>query len=268
MSSEPLGLIAGEGKAPLYLVKTLVARNRSVVAVTFSDDQARKLDAEGAQVARLKLGQFGKLIRTFQKAGVKEITFLGKIEKPRALREAIPDLKALLLWRKLLSRNDDAILRAVTEELEKEGFRVVSPAELAPELLTPEGVLTRRQPSATEWEDIRFGFEIAKKIGALDIGQCVVVKDRMVLAVEAVEGTDETIRRAGRFQKETVVVKVLKPTQDPRIDLPAAGLSTLKVMQEVGARVLALEAGKTLFFEREEALAFANENNLTVVGVK
>ena len=267
MPPQPLGLIAGEGRAPLVLVEKLVPRN-PVVAVTFSETQAQRLSSAGAKAIRIRLGQFGRLIKTFKKEGVQEITFLGKIEKPRALREAIPDLRALLLWKRLISRNDDAILRAVAEELEKEGFRILSPADLVPELLTPEGVLTRQKPSSSQWEDIRFGYEIARKIGAMDIGQCVVVKDRMVLAVEAVEGTDETIRRAGKYRKGTVVVKVLKPNQDPRLDLPAAGLKTLETMVSAGARVLALEAGKTLFFEREEALKFADQHGLIVVGIK
>lgn len=268
MPPQPLGLIAGEGKAPLVLVEKLTATQKPVVVITFSEAQAKRLASAGAKAVRIKLGQFGKLIKAFKKEGVQEITFLGKIEKPKALEEAIPDLRALLLWKRLLSRNDDAILRAVAEELEKEGFRIVSPADFVPELLTPEGVLTRKEPSSSQWEDIRFGYEIARKIGAMDIGQCVVVKDRMVLAVEAVEGTDETIRRAGNFRKGAVVVKVLKPNQDPRLDLPAAGLETLETMLSAGARVLALEAGKTLFFEREEALDFANRHGLIVVGIK
>ena len=262
----PLGLVAGEGKAPVYFVGRMVSRE-PVLAVTFSDRQAERLAAAGARVVRLRLGQFGKLLATFRQAGVEEITFLGKIEKPRALREAFPDLRALLLWRKLSHRNDDAILRAVCAEFEKEGFRVISPAEKLPELLTPEGVLTRRRPTREEWEDIRFGLAIARKVGELDIGQCVVVKDRMVVAVEAMEGTDETIRRAGRLRPGGVVVKIVKPTQDPRLDLPAAGAETVRVMREAGARVLALEAGKSLFFEREEAIKLAEEAGISILGV-
>ena len=145
---------------------------------------------------------------------------------------------------------------------------MVSPAERLPELLTPEGVLTRRQPTSGEWEDIRFGLDVARRVGELDIGQCVVVKDRMVVAVEAMEGTDETIRRAGGLRPGAVVVKILKPTQDPRLDLPSAGADTVRVMREAGARVLALEAGRSLFFEREEAVRLADEAGISIVGVK
>ncbi|QJA06688.1 LpxI family protein [Thermosulfurimonas marina] len=263
----PVGLVAGEGKGPLILVKALKSKGREVVAVAFSDEQAARLEEAGARVACLRLGQFGKLLKTFRGAGVREVCLLGKVEKPRALREALPDLRALLLWKRLASRNDDALLREVCREFEKEGLRVVSPADLLPELLTPEGVLTRKAPSKEEWEDIRFGLSLAREIGRLDIGQCVVVKDRMVVAVEAMEGTDETIRRAGRLRQGAVVVKVMKPNQDPRLDLPAAGADTVRVMQEAGARVLALEAGRSLLFEREEALRLAEEAKISIVGV-
>jgi len=269
MSSEkPLGLVAGEGRAPVYFVVKLLEKGVPLVAVTFSEEAYRRLLETGARVFRVRMGQFGKLLGILKDNGVEEVTFLGKIEKPRALREALPDLRALLLWRRLASRNDDAILRAVSEEFEREGFRVVSPAEKLPELLTPEGVLTRRAPSSEEWEDIRWGFSIARRIGELDIGQCVIVKERMVVAVEAMEGTDETIRRAGRYRRGVVVIKILKPTQDPRLDLPSAGAETVRVMREAGARVLALEAGKSLFFDREEAVREADQAGISIVGVR
>ncbi len=263
-----LGLVAGEGNAPLYFLKALKKKDVSVKVITFSEEQRERISELGIKVKKIRLGQLGKLISSFKKDGVREVVFLGKIEKPKALREAVPDLRALLLWRRLVRRNDDSILRAVTEELEKEGLKVISPADLVPELLTPEGVLTKRSPTKEEWLDIRYGFEVAKKIGELDIGQCVVVKDGMVVAVEAMEGTDETIRRGGRLRSNAVVVKVFKPGQDPRTDLPAAGISTLKVMKEAGAKVLALEAKKTFFFEREEAVKFADQNDISVVGFK
>ncbi|MBX6423929.1 LpxI family protein [Thermosulfurimonas sp. F29] len=265
---KPLGLVAGEGHAPIYFVERLTGEGVPLVVVTFSDDQAQRLSAAGARVFRIRMGQFGRLLKILREHDVQEVTFLGKIEKPRALREALPDLRALILWKRLASRNDDAILRAVCQEFEKEGFRVVSPAEQLPELLTPEGVLTRRAPSREEWKDIRWGLSVARRIGELDIGQCVVVKERMVVAVEAMEGTDETIRRAGRYRRGAVVIKILKPTQDPRLDLPSAGAETIRVMREAGARVLALEAGKSLFFEQDEAIREADRAGISIVGVR
>ncbi|MCS7215757.1 MAG: LpxI family protein, partial [Thermodesulfovibrio sp.] len=140
--------------------------------------------------------------------------------------------------------------------------------EFCPELLTPEGVLTKRKPTTDDWKDIDYGFEIAKEIGKLDIGQTVVVKERSVIAVEAIEGTDETILRAGRFVRDSIVVKVSKPQQDLKLDPPVVGVDTIINMEKANARILALEAGKTFLIERDKIIEKANESNITVVGVK
>ena len=155
----------------------------------------------------------------------------------------------------------------MAEEIEKLGIKVISPTKFMPEILTPVGVLTKKKPSPAQWEDIIYGFGIAKALGELDIGQCVIVKDRMVVAVEAIEGTDATIERAGKLVEDTVVVKVFKPQQDPRFDLPSAGLQTILTMKKARAKVLALEARRSLFFEREKALSLANKLGIVVVGV-
>jgi len=215
----------------------------------------------------IPIARFGKLLKLIRKEGVKEIAFAGHIRKSKAIRFARPDLKAILLWQKLQTRNDDEILRAVAREIEKTGARVISPTKYLPHLLTPAGILTTRKPSPSQWEDIVYGFSVAKALGELDIGQCVVVKDKMVVAVEALEGTDATIDRAGKLARDTVVVKVFKPHQDPRFDLPSAGLQTILSMKNAGAKVLALEAGRSLFFEREKALSLAQEAGIVVVGV-
>jgi len=167
---------------------------------------------------------------------------------------------------KLLILHDDDILRAVARELEREGITVVSSTTYLPELLAPPGCLTKRRPSKDETEDIGFGWMVAKQLGGLDIGHCVVVRRRTVLAVEAIEGTDKTIARGGELAKEgAVVVKVSKPNQDLRFDLPAVGLNTIEVMSRVKASVLAIEAGKTLIFDREEMIGLANKKGIAVV---
>jgi DUF1009 family protein len=152
-------------------------------------------------------------------------------------------------------------------ELEKEGFVVRGPAEFLEEYLTPKQIFTKREPTPEEWEDIRYGFEIAKAIGELDIGQCVVVKDRMTVAVEAMEGTDATILRAGSLRKETVVVKVAKPKQDLRLDLPVVGAKTIETLIKAKAKVLALEAGRTFFLQQKEAIQLADRHQIAIVGV-
>ena len=167
---------------------------------------------------------------------------------------------------KLLILHDDDILRAVARELEREGITVVSSTTYLPELLAAPGCLTKRRPSKEETGDIEFGWMVAKQLGDLDIGHCVVVRRRTVLAVEAIEGTDKTIARGGELAKEgAVVVKVSKPNQDLRFDLPAVGLNTIEVMSRVKASVLAIEAGKTLIFDREEMIGLANKKGIAVV---
>ncbi|HUU40250.1 MAG TPA: UDP-2,3-diacylglucosamine diphosphatase LpxI, partial [Desulfatiglandales bacterium] len=177
-----------------------------------------------------------------------------------------PDLKGLAVMGKLLVFHDDDILRAVSRELEKEGIIVVSSTAYMPELLAPSGCLTKRKPSKKELEDIEFGWMIAKELGRLDIGHCVVVKRKTVLALEAMEGTDKTILRGGELgKKDVVVVKVSKPKQDLRFDLPAVGLNTIKAMSEVNASVLAIESGKTLIFDKEETIELANQNGISII---
>jgi DUF1009 family protein len=262
-----VGIVAGGGQFPLLLARSVKQKGHRVAAVGLSGQTSEALASQVDFYREIHVGQLGKLIKLLKGAGVEEVVFAGRVKKPRSVLEARPDLRALKVWRRLRSRNDDHILRAVAEELEAEGLRVVSATEYLDFLLTPEGVLTRRRPTKEEYQDIVFGWSMAKAIGELDIGQCVVVKERVVIAVEAMEGTDATILRAGSLVKEAVVVKVCKPRQDTRFDLPSVGKGTIKTMLEAGARVLALEAGKSLFFDREEALALADEAGLTIVGL-
>ena len=178
----------------------------------------------------------------------------------------MPDLKGLAVMSKLAIFHDDDILRAVAGELAKEGIEIVSSTLYVPELLAPAGCLTKRRPSKDEKEDIDFGWRIAKELGRLDVGQCVVVRRKTVLAVEAIDGTNETILRGGRLgREETVVVKVSKPNQDLRFDVPAVGPETIKVMSQVKASSLAVEAGKTLIFDREEMIAKAEEMGISII---
>jgi len=263
-----IGLIAGEGEFPIILARNLKEQNYQVVAVCFSNDQKEKLKNLASEVFKISIGQFGKLIKIFKERKIKELVFLGKIDKSQALKIGIPDFKALILWKKLKNREDNSILRGIVEELENEGFIIRGPSEFLQDYLTPEGVFTKRIPTSEEWEDIEYGFKIAKMIGALDIGQCVVVKNKMTVAVEAMEGTDATILRAGKLRKNTVVIKVAKPIQDLRMDLPVVGLKTIETLIKAGAKVLALETGKTFFLQREEAIKLADKNDISIVGYK
>ncbi len=268
MDNSTIGLIAGDGDFPIILAQSLKNKNCKVVAICFSKEQEKRLKKITKDVYKISIGQLGKLIKIFKEKNVKDLVFLGKVDKSLALKLSIPDFKALSLWRRLKNREDNTILKAVADELEKEGFKIRGPAEFLEEFLTPEGVLSKRFPTSEEWEDIEYGFYIAKQIGSLDIGQCVVVKDKMTVAVEAMEGTDATILRAGKIRKGAVVVKVAKPIQDLRLDLPVIGLQTIESLIKAKAKVLVLEAGKTFFLQRDEALKLANKHKIVIVGYK
>ncbi|MFN3505053.1 MAG: LpxI family protein [Caldimicrobium sp.] len=268
IESSKIGLISGEGDFPLILAKELKDLNYQVIALTFSRNQAKNLQKIVDRVHQIYIGQLEKLIKIFKEEKIKDLIFLGKIEKSLALRFNLPDKRALALWHKVSNREDNTLLKALIEELENEGFNIRGPAEFLQKFLAKEEVYTQRAPTSKEWEDIYYGFKIAKAIGELDIGQCVVVKDKMTVAVEAMEGTDATILRGGRLRAQSVVVKIAKPQQDLRLDLPVAGLQTVETLVKAKAKVLALEAGKTFFLQQEKAIELANQYQISIVGVK
>ncbi len=226
----------------------------------------KRLELEVDSYTWVSLGKLGQMIEAFQKAQVSEAAMAGTVAKTKLYSKIRPDWKAVKLLARMLHKKDDALLRGVAEEMETHGIRIRPSTIFLPELLAPPGLLTRRKPSMKERQDINFGWNLAKEIGKLDIGQCLLVKDQAVLAVEAIEGTDETIRRGGRLAKgKAVVVKASKPLQDLRFDVPAVGLQTIETMKEVGASVLVVEAGKTLMFDREEMIEAANQAKIAIL---
>ncbi len=266
---ENIGIIAGGGQFPLLFAKAAREAGRRIVVVAFRGETDEAVAAWADAVCWTKLGQLGKVINFFKKEGVGETVFLGTITKTRIFRDVIPDFTALSLWNKIDRRQDDAILRAIARYLEEEGIRVIESTLYLRHLFFPCGVLSKKKPGRAQWQDIEFGWRNAKAIGKLDIGQCVVVRDSTVLAVEAIDGTDSTIERGGRLAGEkAVVVKVRKPDQDFRFDLPATGPTTIKNMRRVKASVLAVEAGQSLIFDREEMIKAANDAGIIVVGVR
>ena len=261
-----IGLIAGGGQFPLLVADAARRLGMRVMAVAHVGETVPALAEKADEIVWIKLGQLGRLIRAFKKKGVRNAVMAGTITKKRMFENVMPDFRGLALMSKLAVFHDDDILRAVARELAREDIRVVSAAEYLPELLAPKGCLTRRRPSGSEADDIDFGWRVAKELGRLDIGQCVVVKRKTVVALEAMEGTDETIRRGGGLCREgAVVVKVCKPNQDLRFDLPSVGTETLHAMAGVRASVLAVEAGKTLMFDREEMIRIADRAGISIV---
>jgi len=263
--SRTLGIIAGGGAFPATVADTARARGERVVGIGFASDTDPAFAGHCDVFAWLKLGQLGRLIDFFKDNSVTHVVMAGPIHKPRAL-ELRPDWRAARLLFSIPARGDDILLRALTTELEREGMTVVAPHLYSPQLLAPEGILTRRKPTPSELEDIEFGWNLAQALGRYDIGQCLVVKEKIVLAVEAIEGTDAAIRRGGQLGGPgAVVIKRPKPNQDRRLDLPAVGLNTVRTMAEVGASCLALEAGACIFFEMEAAIEFADSHGITIL---
>jgi DUF1009 family protein len=264
-----IGIIAGGGQFPILFARAAKEQGRQVIVVAHKSESTPEIDEVADSICWVKLGQLGKIIKFFRQEGVHEAVLLGTITKTRIFKDILPDLKGLSLWNRLRARQDDSILRAVAEALEEEGIKILESTYFLKELLFPKGLLTDRRPSAEQLDDINFGWRMAREIGRLDIGQCVVVRDRAVLAVEAIEGTDAAIRRGGALAKEkAVVVKVKKPDQDFRFDLPAIGTRTIESMEEVGAAVLAVEAGQALLFDSEAMVDRANKAGIIVVGVE
>ncbi len=269
MAPRPVGIVAGGGQFPILFAGAARKQGRRVVAIATRGETAPELAHHVDVLYWVRLGQLGKIIKYFRREKVRETVFLGTITKTRIFRDVLPDFKGLSLWNKIDIHQDDAILRAVAGVLEQEGIHVLESTEFLRHLLFPEGVLTRKHPSPSQWDDIRFGWKIAKEIGRLDIGQCVVVRDRSVLAVEAIEGTDAAIRRGGQLAGGgAVVVKVRKPQQDFRFDLPATGEGTISTLAESGGVLLAVEAGQSLVFDRHAMVQAADEAGIVVVGLR
>ncbi len=261
-----IGLIAGNGEFPIAFARAAKEKGMEVIAVAHEDETLPELARIVDRIFWVKVGQLGKLIKIFQEQKVGNVLMAGGIKKTRLFSGAIPDLRGMTVLAKMIHKKDDSLLRAVAEELESEGITVRESTLYLDNLLARPGALTKRKPSGNEQQDIEFGWQTAKEIGRLDIGQTVVVKDQAVLAVEAIEGTDEAIRRGGRLCREgAVVVKICKPHQDLRFDLPAIGLQTLKSMHEVKASCLAIEAGKTIILNREAVIAEADRTGIAIL---
>ena len=269
--SERIGLIAGAGELPLAMARAARGEGRAVAGVAIVDLADPELEGELAECRWLHLGELGTLVGFFREAGVRSLVMAGKVPKtmlygdPRRLR---PDPTALALLGRLRDRMDDSILGAVAQLLESEGFRLLAQTAVAPELVATRGPLGSVEPTPEQWAEIRFAWPIARALGRLDVGQSVVVRHRAVMALEAIEGTDEAIRRGGALGGPgCCAVKVAKPGQDPRFDVPTIGLHTIATLAEVKGAVLAVEAGATLVLGRAALAGAADAAGIAVVGV-
>jgi DUF1009 family protein len=244
------------------------AAGRSVVAVAHEGQTDRSIDQLADQVTWVRFGQLGHILSALQAGGCREAVMLGAIAKKSFFDGVRLDALGLKLLAQIAVRSDNNLLRAIADEFERQSVRVVSGGAFLTELQAPRGVFGREQPTEEERADVRYGFSLAKRLGEFDVGQTVVVKDRAPLALEAIEGTDACIERGGRLAKSgAVVVKVVKPGQDDRFDLPAAGSRTVKACATQKVRVLAVEAGGTLLADRAEMVTLANRSGIVVMGV-
>jgi len=267
-SVKKLGLIAGNGKFPLIFAEEAKREGYTVFAVAHHGETDQAIERVADDVAWIYVGQLGHIIKTFQRAGVTQAVMAGGLRKIRLFGNFRPDLRGARFLAKMKSREDDALLRGIADELAAEGIDILESTLCLSHIVAADGVLTKRAPRPEQWDDIKLGFRMAKEIGQLGIGQTVVVKNQVVIAVEAVEGTDAAIQRGGTLAKSgCVVVKVSKPHQDLRFDVPAIGVDTINNMHDIAGAALAVEAGKTILLEKERMLALANDYGIAVVGV-
>ena len=259
-----IGLIAGKGKLPLFLAEAVRARGERLVVVRAVPEGAAEIEA--AAVYDIFAGRWGSIVEVLKREGVERVYLAGKIPREYLFAGGEFDERFRRVMASASRRNDDALMEAFVADLAAEGIVVGEQHEYLSHLLAPAGLLGSRKPTDDEWRDIARGFEVAKAVAGLDVGQTVVVKAGAVLAVEAIDGTDAAIARGCALGRGgAVVVKVAKPRQDPRFDVPVVGLETVRTLAQHQAAVLAFEAGKTLFMEREEAVALADARGIALV---
>jgi len=274
----PVGLIAGWGRYPIVVAQALRNRGHRIICAGLKDHADAQLRELSDAYTTISLAQVGAGIRFFRRHGVQTATMAGKVHKVLLFQRSfllnhLPDWQGVrTFFPHFVTRNkdrkDDTLIGAVVETMARHGITIAPATDFAPELLVKSGPLTRRLPTTAEQKDIEFAWKIAKEIGRLDIGQSVAVQGRAVLAIEAVEGTDQCIRRAGELcDRGFTVVKVAKPQQDMRFDVPTIGLGTLESLVHAGGKVLAVEADKTILVDQSGVIEFANRHGLAIVAV-
>jgi len=272
--SQPIGLLAGSGRFPLLFAEKAKALGLNVVCVGIRYEAPAELQELVTRFYWAGVSKLGRVIRCFKREKVERVVMAGKITKaviytPWRIIQLWPDWRTIRFWLRRSRRDnkDDSLLLGMIDEFRMDGMEFDSALTYCPELLVPAGVLTRRGPTAREEEDIAFGWTLAKEMGRLDVGQSVAVKEKAVLAVEAIEGTDRNILRAGELCPSGgfTVVKVAKPQQDMRFDVPTIGPMTIESMKQARGRVLAIEAGKTIVIDQEETVRLAERWGITIV---
>jgi DUF1009 family protein len=262
------GLIAGNGRFPFLVLEGARARGIEMVVAAIKEETAPEIDQQADQVEWMSVGRLGHLIRFFKREQVTHAIMAGQVKHHQIFRlNALPDLRMVRLLARLSKKNTDSLISAVADELAREGITLVDSTTFLETFLAPEGVLTRRAPTKEELSDIDYGLGVAREIGRLDLGQTIAVKDRAVVAIEAMEGTDAVIARAGEMTRGRpfVVVKVAKPDQDMRFDVPVIGVATIETMKRAGATAIQVTARKTLLFDRDDLIDLADKTGKAII---
>ena len=262
------GLIAGDGLLPVKMAQYAKENGFDVVAISLSADNYNLLKKYCSKVYSFCPGEVQKIDDTLMAEGIKQITFLGKVNKTVLLKRPKFDQRAIDFIKKAIRLNDDKVMLMIIEEFEKIGISILDQTLFIKNLMIPSGVLGKLQPTPEQIEDVNYGYWLAKESGKLDIGQSVVIKDKMIMAVEAIEGTDKCIKRGCKIAKKNArIIKVAKPAQDQRFDIPAIGLRTLRTMKKYKADLIAVEAGETIIVDQEEVVKYANKHNIVIMAV-
>ncbi len=273
-SGAPIGLLAGSGRFPILFAEAAQRQGLPVACVGIKYEVSEELRALCESFQVVGIAKLGRMIRAFRKVGVKHIVMAGKVTKnvmytPWRMLQLCPDLRTIHWWYRgqRADNRDDGLLLSIIAEFERDGITFASALDYCPELLVKDGILTRRGPTPAEQKDIDFGWSLAKEMGRLDVGQSVAIKERAALAVEAIEGTDRCIERAGHLCRAGgwTLVKVAKPQQDMRFDVPTIGVTTIENLHKARARVLAIETGKTILLDQAEVIALADRYGLSIV---
>lgn len=262
------GLIAGDGNLPVEMARHAKENGFEVVCISLAKDNFKELKKYCSKVYSCHPGEVNRIEQILKDEEIKQATFLGKVHKRVLLQLHKFDKRAIELLKQVQRLNDDQVMLLIVGEFEKFGITVLDQTIFIKNLMIPSGVLGKHKPSEMQMDDVNYGFWLAKEMGKIDVGQSVVIKDKMAMAVEAIEGTDVCIKRGCKLAKRNaVVVKVAKPSQDKRFDIPAIGLRTLKTMKKYKASLIAVEANETIIVEQEKVVEFADKNNIVIMAV-
>ena len=262
------GLIAGDGTLPVKMAQYAKENGFDVVCISLAKDNLRQLKKYCSKVYSCHPGEINRIEKILKDEQIKQATFLGKVHKRVLLQLHKFDARAIELLKAAQRLNDDEVMLMIVREFEKLGINVLDQTIFIKNLMIPAGVLGKLKPTKEQLEDVNYGFWLAKEMGKIDVGQSVVIKDKMIMAVEAIEGTDACIKRGAKFAKKGAsVIKVSKPSQDKRFDIPAIGLKTLKTMLRYKSNLIAVEANETIIVDQEKVIQFADDNNIVIMAV-